>query len=208
VVVPLSAEALMSGAAQAQAKPFLIGKLPAHGDFVSRGLSPAQVQAWDAWASAALEALREASPDFEAAHEASPPWRFIAGPSALGPLWRAGALAPSVDAAGRRFVAAIGVECGAAAAAACGLAFAEQAEHGLYRALGERLAADDVVALLDEVVDSMAEPLRIADALAAAPAGEGAWWAADAGLEIRARAEPQADLLAVACRASAGEHAA
>ena len=186
---------------------FLFGKLPAHGDFVSRGLTPAQSEAWDAWATVAIETLRSAAPDFEAMHDATPPWRFVAGPSALGPQWRAGALAPSVDAAGRRFVAVIGVECAPAEAAACGLAFAEQAEHGLYRALGEGLAADAVIALLDEVRQTMSEQLQIADVLCAAPTGPGAWWAADTGLAPRAGAAPASDLLAAACLAGAGEAA-
>jgi type VI secretion system protein ImpM len=181
-----------------ETKAFLFGKLPAHGDFVSRGLEPGQVAAWDAWASSALDRLRNASPEFETAHQSAPAWRFVAGPSALGPQWRAGALAPSVDAAGRRFVAVVGWECGPAAAAVCGLAFAERAEHGLYQALGERLAADDVVALLDEVRETMSEPLAIADALAAAPTGRGAWWVAETGLAPRAGADPGDDLLAVA----------
>src|ERR1700744_5108989 len=91
-------------------KPFLFGKLPAHGDFVSRGLTAPEVEAWDGWASQAMEALRDASPAFEQAHDATPPWRFVAGPSRLGPGWRAGALAPSIDAVGRRFVVVLGVQ--------------------------------------------------------------------------------------------------
>lgn len=194
----------MAGAATS----FLFGKLPAHGDFVSRGLAPPQVEAWDAWASAALEALRATAPDFEEAHDAAPPWRFVAGPSTLGPQWRAGAVAPSVDSAGRRFLAAIGVECGAEAAGACGLAFAEQAEHGLYRALGEGLAADPVIALLDEVRVAMSEQVRIAEVLSAAPAGAGAWWIAGAGPPPLIGAAPPTDLLALGFRAGGEEGAA
>jgi type VI secretion system protein ImpM len=181
-----------------ETKAFLFGKLPAHGDFVSRGLAADQVAAWDAWASSALDTLRGASPEFELAHQSAPAWRFVAGPSPLGPQWRVGALAPSVDSAGRRFVAVVGWECGPAAASVCGLAFAERAEHGLYRALGERLAADEVVALLDEVRETMSEPLSIADTLAAAPSGAGAWWVAEAGLQPRLGARPGPDLLSVA----------
>ena len=33
------------------ASPFLFGKLPAHGDFVSRGMEAAAQQVWDGWAS-------------------------------------------------------------------------------------------------------------------------------------------------------------
>ena len=36
-------------------RPFLFGKLPAHGDFVARGLTPDAQAAWDDWASAGLE---------------------------------------------------------------------------------------------------------------------------------------------------------
>ena len=200
MVVPLPAQALSSGVSGVgETKAFLFGKLPAHGDFVSRGLAQDQVAAWDAWASQALERLRAASPEFETAHQSAPAWRFVAGPSALGPQWRAGALAPSVDSAGRRFVAVAGWECGPSAAAVCGLVFAERAEHGLYRALGERLAADEVVALLDEVRESMSEQLQIADALSAAPSGPGAWWVGETDLAPRAGATPETDLLAVAC---------
>ncbi len=189
--------------------PFLFGKLPAHGDFVSRGLAPPEVEAWDAWASAALEALRAASSGFEAAHEAAWPWRFIAGPSRLGPGWRAGALAPSIDAAGRRFVVVAGVQwADPACAATCGVAFAEKAEQTLYRALGERLTADETLAALGEVTGALAEHLRVAAILAAVPTGAGAWWVAEAGGAPRAGGEPGADLFVAAVDDGASEEAA
>ncbi len=177
--------------------PFLFGKLPAHGDFVSRGLAPAEVEAWDAWASQAMEALRDASPMFEQAHDAAPPWRFVAGPSRLGPGWRAGALAPSIDSAGRRFIVVAGVQwLDPACAAACGMAFAERAEQTLYRALGERLTADEAVVALGEASGALAEHAELAAILSATPAGTGAWWVAQAGTPPRAGAEPAANLFA------------
>lgn len=89
----------------------LFGKLPSHGDFVARGLDPSASDAWDAWSSAGLSEARAALGEgFEAAHDAAPPWRMITGPGRFGSDWRVGVLAPSVDAAGRRFVVALALD--------------------------------------------------------------------------------------------------
>jgi len=183
---------------------FLFGKLPAHGDFVSRGLTELAERAWDDWASAALERLRAGAADFDAAHDAAPPWRFVAGPSALGQGWRIGALTASIDGAGRRFILAAGVQgCTPASACACGLGFAVAAEEVLYRALGERLTADQAVEALSRALVLFDDEADVAEALAAAPAGEGAWWSA--GVGVRAAAVPPLDLLAAAGAARASE---
>ena len=163
----------------AQATAFLFGKLPAHGDFVARGLSGAERSAWDDWASGAIETLRrEQGEHFEDAHDATPPWRFIAGPSRFGDAWRVGALAPSIDSAGRRYLLVLGLQGWAAErAAVLGLAAAEALEQILYRAIADRLTADDVVA----AIGSMAEGLDLtagaaADTLAAHLSAAGVWW--------------------------------
>jgi type VI secretion system ImpM family protein len=185
---------------QALGPPFLFGKLPAHGDFISRGLQDGPRQAWDDWASQALERLDAASSDFAEAHTAIPPWRFIAGPSRLGQGWRVGALAPSVDGAGRRFVIVAGFAgCDPGAAAGRGLVLAALAEDALYKALGERLTADQTVAVLGEAAAECEEDGRAAALLAAAPSGPGVWWTA--GVGARAGAEPPVDLLALAGQA-------
>jgi type VI secretion system protein ImpM len=75
----------------------LFGKLPAHGDFVARGLGAAEREALDAWLSAEMLAAREAlGSDFENRYDRAPPWRF-AGPDGTG------VLVASVDGVGRRF---------------------------------------------------------------------------------------------------------
>lgn len=75
----------------------LFGKLPAHGDFVARGLSAADRDALDAWLSASMIDARERFGDtFEARFDAAQPWRCTGAGVA-------GALAASQDAAGRRF---------------------------------------------------------------------------------------------------------
>lgn len=182
---------------QPSGQPFLFGKLPAHGDFVSRGLADGARQVWDDWASHALERLGAASADFAQAHNAIPPWRFVAGPSRLGAGWRVGALTPSIDGAGRRFVLVAGYgACNGAIAASQGMVLAGLAEDVIYRALGERLTADQTQAALAEALGERAHEGEAAGLLAAAPAGPGVWWSA--GVAARAGAEPPADLLALA----------
>jgi type VI secretion system ImpM family protein len=74
----------------------LFGKLPAHGDFVVRGLEADARAVLDDWLSASLVDAREAlGTAFEDRYDRAPPWRFLGS--------RAGALAPSQDAAGRRY---------------------------------------------------------------------------------------------------------
>lgn len=75
----------------------LFGKLPAHGDFVTRGIGRAEWDTLDTWLSLSLADAREAlGAGFEAAYDAAPPWLFADDRTG-------GALAPSVDAVGRRF---------------------------------------------------------------------------------------------------------
>ncbi|MGR4863293.1 type VI secretion system-associated protein TagF [Caulobacter sp. LARHSG274] len=173
--------------------PFLFGKLPAHGDFVSRGLDGAGRDAWDVAASRLLDtAQSRLGADFAEAHGQAPPWRFVCGPGPLGPDWRAGVLAPSVDSAGRRFVLALGwdglpVEEAHRLAGACGQAMEALA----YDAIGQGLTADEVMARLGDLAETE-------DAAAAPLADDGAWWTLDmSGAVALARrgAEPPADLL-------------
>jgi type VI secretion system protein ImpM len=175
-------------------RPFLFGKLPAHGDFVARGLDATARDAWDLRASAVLQTARERlGDDFEALHDCAPPWRFVCGPSSLGEGWRAGALAPSVDGAGRRFFIVLGVDAlSAEAAHAAGERAAEGSEAAIYEALSSGADADAA--------------LNSAQALAAGletggegpPSGPGRWWTVDetgAVAQTIAAAEPPADLL-------------
>jgi type VI secretion system ImpM family protein len=177
----------------APVSPFLFGKLPAHGDFVSRGLADSERAAWDRWASEAMDMLG----GDEEAHGEVPPWRFIAGPSALGEGWRVGALAPSVDRAGRRFVAVLGLGgLSAAAAAGAGMAAAAEIEGLLYQAIGERMTAEEAVAALDRCARSLAGVLALAEALDSTPAAGGLWWTEAGPGHPRAAALPPPDLLA------------
>ncbi len=79
----------------------LFGKLPAHGDFVARGMDDAWQADLDVAISRAMQrAMERFDHEFEERFLAAPPWRCAIerGGSYLG-----GALAPSLDQAGRLF---------------------------------------------------------------------------------------------------------
>ncbi len=112
----------------------LYGKLPAHGDFVSRGFTRAEAEVSDAWLSASLADAREGhGAAFEVRHDLAPTWRFAN--DATG-----GALALSQDAAGRRFPIYLELPTPAPLAAAAAI------EDLLYQAIAERWSADALAA--------------------------------------------------------------
>lgn len=161
--------------------PFLFGKLPAHGDFIARGLSQSARRAWDDWATDRVRQMREEDGEaFEAAHDAAPPWRFVTEAGAFVEGWSAGALAPSIDSAGRRFLVVLGVQgLTAARAAALGLSIAEALEQLIYQAIGSALDADAVVAAIKGLADDLElTSAPVADGLDARLAVAGLWWAA------------------------------
>ena len=111
---------------------WLFGKIPAHGDFVSRGLAPEVHEALDLWLSAELARARSRFADFDIRYQTAPPWFFVDCDPAGA--WSGGALCPSVDKVGRRFpilVAAPAADAGSAEAVA------RQALEMVFAALGE-----------------------------------------------------------------------
>lgn len=96
IAMPLAAPGALVG---------FFGKLPAHGDFVRRGLPAGFCSAWDTWlrrglAEAGERLGEEALP---ALWQAAPAWRFALPAHACGPLPVAGVMLPSTDAVGRWF---------------------------------------------------------------------------------------------------------
>ncbi len=82
----------------------LFGKVPAHGDFVRRGLPSSFVTPWDAWLQGAVAAAREQlGAGWESAWDSAPAWRFALPAGACGPDAVAGVMLPSQDQVGRRF---------------------------------------------------------------------------------------------------------
>ncbi|MEJ0065105.1 MAG: type VI secretion system-associated protein TagF [Caulobacteraceae bacterium] len=157
------------GDARKAAHPILFGKLPTHGDFVQRGLDLTACDAWDRWASEGLAAARAALGEgFDDAHDRAPPWRFIDPPGRFGRHWRAGALAPSIDAAGRRFmimVAADGLSSDQAGGG--GEAIAEEMEALIYQAFESGWDAD-------ATIEAAQGPVERLTAEGAAPRPR--WW--------------------------------
>lgn len=81
-----------------------VGKMPAHGDFVSRRLSQEFQQVWDGWIQRALASSQEQlGSDWLEIYLNSPLWRFVLTPGAIdGQAW-IGLLMPSVDKIGRYY---------------------------------------------------------------------------------------------------------
>ena len=126
----------------ARSPPGWHGKLPSLGDFASRRLDAAFVEAWDGWLAAGLLALREADPaGWLDAYLASPSWRFLLMPGVLpgepGQQGWAGVLMPSVDRVGRYFPFTVVLPLGGAPATT-------QQMRGLWHWLGrlDELAGD------------------------------------------------------------------
>jgi type VI secretion system protein ImpM len=150
-------------------RAILFGKLPAHGDFVARGLSDPQRSAWDAWLSAGLEAARHRLGDaFEVAHDAAPPWRFVLQGGPFGSGRRAGAIAPSIDSVGRRFFIMVGAD---ELSRGAGETLASGMEDLIYQALCERWDADRLEAAAQAVADAADNPAESRDA-----ASTERWW--------------------------------
>lgn len=82
----------------------LYGKVPAHGDFVRRGLPSSFVGPWDAWLQSGIARARESmGASWESAWDSAPAWRFALPAGACGPDAVAGVMLPSEDQVGRRF---------------------------------------------------------------------------------------------------------
>ncbi len=106
--------------------PGWYGKLPTLGDFASRRLEPAFIEAWDGWLAAGLAAQRETlGGGWVRAYLHSPAWRFVLMPGVMGAgrattAW-AGVLMPSVDSVGRYFPLTLAAALPALPADAAGL---------------------------------------------------------------------------------------
>lgn len=92
---------------------WVFGKLPAHGDFVARGIAAADRAAFDDWLSASLLAARDTHGDaFADRFDMAQPWRAEGAGVA-------GAIAASQDAAGRRYPVLLLADRAARAPADC-----------------------------------------------------------------------------------------
>lgn len=80
------------------------GKVPTHGDFVSRGLPACFVAPWDAWLQeAVLTSRRQLGGNWLDCYLTSPIYRFVLAPGICGEHGWQGVLMPSVDRVGRYY---------------------------------------------------------------------------------------------------------
>ncbi len=87
---------------------WIFGKLPSHGDFVSRGLDFGLRDALDHWLAEETRLAQDRfGEELEARWFAAPAWCFV-DRDADG-LWSGGALCASIDSAGRKYPAVMAV---------------------------------------------------------------------------------------------------
>jgi len=123
----------------------LFGKLPAHGDFVTRGCTAAEQAGLDAWLTSSLtEAQRRFSGEFADRFDAARPWKGR-GAGAVG------VIAASQDAAGRRYPLVL----------LC--AEADDIEDLIYVAIAERWDADRLATVAGTGPSSSIERWESAD---------------------------------------------
>lgn len=79
------------------------GKIPALGDFVSRGLKTEIVNTLDSWLTDYMSALPLVLPNYQTDWESLPIWRFITAQSIFSEHICVGLLASSYDSVGRLF---------------------------------------------------------------------------------------------------------
>jgi len=84
--------------------PGFFGKMPAHGDFVERGLPAEFTRPWDSWLQSCVAVSRDLlGAAWLDAYMNGPVWRFVISPGVLGASGWSGVLTPSVDRVGRHF---------------------------------------------------------------------------------------------------------
>lgn len=143
------------------AGPGLFGKLPAHGDFVSRGLPHDLVERLHTLLRETMAAgKRRAGPGWLDAYLTAPIWRFAATGACLGRSAAVGLVMPSVDAVGRHFPALLlhrmAGDAGALTLLDAAHAWLSRAEALALDALETELTAAAVMSRLAELAPPMA----------------------------------------------------
>lgn len=141
--------------------PGFYGKLPAHGDFIDRGLPVSFISAWDQWLQHSMEASREqCGENWLNLYLTSPIWRFSLTTGVVdGNAW-AGLLVPSVDSVGRYFPVTMAMPLAGHEQPAAFLAENDDLfsmwEQVALQALQEGLIADRVAEKLQQADSSLA----------------------------------------------------
>lgn len=129
------------------------GKLPAHGDFISRQLPEGFIQPWDQWLQQSISASRELlGEQWLDTYLTSPIWHFALSPGLLDEHAWLGLMSPSVDSVGRYFSFCMALQLPEISSAIASFYHNTEWFLGLenlaIRALEERLDADSIEASL------------------------------------------------------------
>jgi type VI secretion system protein ImpM len=143
------------------------GKLPARGDFVSRGLPRGFAEAWDAWLAEAMPGSRAILGEaWLPAWLEAPIWRFALPAGQCGADAVAGVMLPSVDRAGRHWPLTL-------AAVLPGQAAAPTPDTAWFEAL-EAAGLDAVLA--DAAPEQVEARLAVTEADLGRGGSSGIWW--------------------------------
>lgn len=137
----------------------LYGKLPAHGDFLSRNLPDGFVHGWDDWMQRAIASSQEQlGSSWLNIYLTSPLWRFVLSPGVVDHQAWAGVMMPSVDKIGRYFPLVLAAPCKSGSTVTDVMVNAshwfEQLEAIALSGLDENVTVEEVVEAL-----AMVEPL-------------------------------------------------
>lgn len=185
---------------------WLFGKMPAHGDFISRGLDDDTVAASDAALAEALAmAAHRWDHEWDEVYVETPVWRFMATPGVFGEFWTAGIFLASVDAVGRQYPLVVGFAAPTLALLAHGPSTltALDAAEGLAReALLDLVPVDAVLDRMEGIAQRLftdqaaklsnpaAFAVRMLGRLESAPwAIESCWWVAGGGQDLQIQME-------------------
>lgn len=151
---------------------FLFGKLPAFGDFVSRGLSVPMRSWWDNWCSAEiLDAQRRFKDDFEPRYEATAIRRFVIAPLMDDGRWQAGCLVRSFDRAGRAFPFVLGIGSSVPIDPSNAAALGERLAACVDRAFEPSVELDTLIAAVEVAAGAAGGATRSAEPIAAGQIG-------------------------------------
>ena len=155
------------GAAETASRPVagLHGKMPAYGDFLTRGLPGSFVKQWDDWMKRALaEARQTLGPNFLDVYLKAPPWRYLLGQGVVGAEPWGGLVLAATDKVGRCYPLTLGVKLPPLADTAAMLRVWAAGFDGLEEIglslLDESMTIDDATTALQRLMQDRPLPMR------------------------------------------------
>ncbi len=143
----------------------IFGKIPSHGDFVSKGLPAAFIESWDHWLQQSMLASQESLGERWLEHFlVSPIWRFSIPNGCISNMSWAGIMLPSVDSVGRYYpltlAAQIPSELGGFEFVAAATGWYEQLEDVAIGTLEKGLTVDELEQHLGLLNGVLQQPVR------------------------------------------------